>query len=87
MIRLKAIVFFSLSAVVGCAIAACGGAQAKPAPTSAPGVSPTPAGSSTASAAGACAKLGGKCTSMVATVACKSQPSADCADSEICCVN
>jgi len=60
--------------------AACGSAP--------PPVASTPAEASTSAAqvGKACGAAGGKCTSLVATVACKSQPAADCGAQQFCCV-
>ncbi len=73
------------SVLLGLFTVACG--SAAPPAASPPVEAPAP---STTSAAGdvgkACSAAGGKCMPLVVTVACKSQPAADCGAQKFCCV-
>ncbi len=63
---------------------ACG--SASPPAATAPAEAPAPSSSSAAEVGKVCGAAGGKCTPLVATVACKSQPAADCGAQQFCCV-
>ena len=67
--------------------AACGAAGGAPATTTTDATAKPAAGAiKGASIPNACEAVAGKCTPVVAAVACKSEPAGLCSDDEICCV-
>jgi hypothetical protein len=79
-------------ALVSVLLVACGASTPEPSTSAATPPAVTPASAPTASgvksspAPGSCEAVGGMCTSPLATVACKSQPSGTCPANEFCCV-
>jgi hypothetical protein len=80
----------TVHALVSVLLVACGASTPEPStsgalqPASTPASAAAAGGVKAAPAPGSCEAAGGKCTSQLATVACKSQPSATCPANEFC---